>query len=274
MKLFDCFTFFNELDLLEFRLKLLGDHVDYFVICESNLTHSGKSKEYILNNNISRFNKWKNKIIYLPIEQSIEGLSFDEVNTYTPTNGSWILENQQRSGLSYVNNMIDDNDLVLVGDLDEIPNPEIIKKIIDTEIPINNPIVLRQLFHYYFLNCQNEGAERWWNGTILSNGICFKEYGPQELRNNRNNLTILPLAGWHFSYLGGIEKIKAKIQSFAHTEFNRPDILSDENIIEALEKGTDVLKRPGVYYKFYPLDYYPEYLRDLMKQYPLFIKDI
>ena len=274
MKIFDCFTFFNELDLLEFRLKLLGDYVDYFVICESNLTHSGKPKEYILDQNLDRFVKWKNKIIYLPIQQSTEGLLFEKVNTYTPTNGPWLLENQQRYALSYINRMLDDNDIVFVGDLDEIPNPEIVEHFTDSENIVSFPKTLRQLFHYYFLNCQNEGFEKWWNGTIICNGNDFKQYGPQELRDKRNHFSVIQEGGWHFSYLGGIEKVRAKIQSFAHTEFNREDIISDENIIESLEKGLDVLKRPGVTYKFYPLTFYPENIRTLMEQYPSFIKNI
>ncbi|HWR33198.1 MAG TPA: hypothetical protein VN451_06725, partial [Chitinophagaceae bacterium] len=65
MKTFDCFTFFNELDLLEFRLKLLDRQVDHFVIAESNLTHSGNSKPFYFEENKARFDRWKQKIIYI-----------------------------------------------------------------------------------------------------------------------------------------------------------------------------------------------------------------
>jgi len=271
-KVFDCFTFFNELDLLEFRLKYLDAHVDYFIICESNKTFSGNDKPYNLQENMARFSKWKNKIIYLSIEQSTEGLSFEDVKTYTPTNGPWMLESQQRYALSYANTMISDNDLVMLGDIDEIPDVKFIDHYATITHHMETPIALSMLFHYYFMNCQNEGFERWWNGTVLATGALFKDINPQGLRDGRNHFFRESEAGWHFSYLGGVEKIRQKIQSFSHTEFNRPDITSDDNIIAAMEQGLDVLKRPGVSYKFYPLDYYPEDLRELMVEYPQFIK--
>ena len=274
VKVFDCFTFFNELDLLEFRLEYLNNHVDYFIICESNKTFSGNSKPYNLQENMARFSKWKNKIIYLSIEQSTEGLSFEDVKTYTPTNGPWMLESQQRYALSYANTMISDDDLVMLGDIDEIPDPKVIDHYKGLTHLIESPVPLSMLFHYYYMNCQNEGFERWWNGTVLSTGTMFKEINPQGLRDRRNHYPNQSEGGWHFSYLGGVEKIRQKIQSFSHTEFNRPDITSDENIIAAMEKGLDVLKRPGVSYKFYPLDYYPEDLASMMQKYPQFIKQI
>jgi beta-1,4-mannosyl-glycoprotein beta-1,4-N-acetylglucosaminyltransferase len=271
----DAFTFFNELDLLEFRLKLYEDTVSYHIICESNLTHSGLPKPYYLAQSWERFNKWKNKIIYLQIEQSTEGLHFDKVKSYTPTDGSWILEQQQRSALLLGQDIIYDTDKVLLGDLDEFPEPAAIKAFQLLEpTDITYPIVFSQLFHYYYMNCQNIGYERQWNGTIIATGDQFKELGPQHLRDNRNNYPGIKNGGYHFSYLGGIEKIKEKIQSFAHTEFNREDITSDENIIRSLEKGEDIFKRPNVSYKFVGLDEYPEHIRNLMLEYPQFIKPV
>lgn len=124
----DAFTFFQELDLLEFRLKYLDDAVDYFVIAESNLTHSGKSKPYHFLENESRFDRWKDKIIYIGVEQSTLGLSFDKVERYTPSDGAWILENQQRNALYHIQSILSDNDIVMISDLDEIPNKQLIYK--------------------------------------------------------------------------------------------------------------------------------------------------
>ncbi len=278
MKVIDCFTFFNELDLLEFRLRLLENRVDKFIICESNYTHSGKPKPHYLEQNMSRFDRWKDKIIYLPIEQSIEGLSFNKVNSYTPTDGAWILENQQRLALSYGNDYIDDNDLVLIGDLDEIPNPKVITKLIQSGIiveGVNEAVSFPQLFHYYYMNCQVLGYDRIWHGTVATAGNNFKTHGPQRFRDHRNHFTKIPEeGGWHFSYLGGVDKIKTKIESFAHTEFNRPDITSEENISKAVKEGSDIFKRNGVSYEYVSVDSYPEHLRSLMLQYPQFIRDV
>ena len=265
MKIFDCFTFFNELDLLEFRLKLLGDLVDHFVIAESNLTHSGQSKPFFFEENKSRFEPWKEKIIYFPIIQSAAGLDFSKnETTYNPLSASWKLENEQRNALAGSNTTISDDDLVLLSDVDEIPDPALIKKL----KPGDDPLALSQLFHYYFLNCQNTGQERWWKGTIASSGKQFHEITPQGLRDKRNDYRSIKKAGWHFSYLGGLEKIKTKIRSFAHTEFNKEEFLNDENIVNAMEEGKDIFNRPGVSYRFVSLLDYPAYLRKIMLQYP------
>jgi beta-1,4-mannosyl-glycoprotein beta-1,4-N-acetylglucosaminyltransferase len=270
MKVFDMFTFFNELDLLKFRMELLDDVVDYHVIVESNLTHSGKEKFFTLGENLEQFKKWKHKIIMIQVDQKVEGLSFDDVKSYTPSNGSWILENEQRNALMYASNMVSDEDIVLVGDLDEIPFPETVK-ILKEYIPIISPISIKMLFHYYYMNCQNIGYERYWNGTVACQGKTFKETTPQDLRNSRNSNKQIS-GGYHFSFLGGVEKIRTKIQSFAHTEFNNPEITSDEHIIKSLERGEDIFNRPGVRYKFVGLEEYPETVRNLMLKYPHFIK--
>ena len=273
---FDCFTFFNELDLLEFRLRLLSDVVDKFVICESNYTHSGKPKPYYFDENKSRYAKWIDKIIYLPVEQSIDGLNFDKVKSYTPTDGSWKLENEQRMALLYAAEIMKDNDLVLVGDLDEIPDPRAVTALKQSDIIIdgvNNVISFSMLFHYYYMNCQMEGYDRLWNGTAACFADYFKSKGPQHLRDNRNHFTRIPNSGYHFSYLGGPDKVKTKIESFAHTEFNRPDITSDDNIINAINNGQDIFKRTGISYKVVSLENYPEPIRSLMLEYPQFIKN-
>ena len=264
MKVFDCFTFFNELDLLEFRLKLLGDHVDHFVIAESNITHSGQPKPFHFEENKNRFAPWLDKIIYLQVNQSAEGLVFTTENSYNPKSAAWKLENGQRNALSGAANLMADDDLVLLSDLDEMPDPVLLKEI----KPVDGPVALSMLFHYYFLNCQNVGHERWWNGTIASTGKQFKATTPQNLRDKRNDLPVIKKAGWHFSYLGGLEKIKQKIRSFAHTEFNKEEYLNDENILKSMEEGKDIFKRPGISYQFVSLYFYPAYLRKIMLQYP------
>ncbi len=281
MKIIDCFTFFNELDLLEFRLKLLNDYVDHFVIAESNLTHSGQPKPFYFEENKARFEQWKDKITYLPVKQTTEGLVFSSETSYNPQSAAWKLENEQRNALSEANKIINDKDLVILSDLDEMPDPFLLRSAkrwgsITVGVPPllrslfykKEPLVLSQLFHYYFLNCQNTGQERWWNGSIVSSGQQLKTLTPQGLRDKRNSYKRIPKAGWHFSYLGGLEKIKQKIRSFAHTEFNKEEFLNDENILKAMEEGKDIFNRPGVQYKFYPLAYYPAGLRKVMKQYP------
>ena len=130
MKIVDCFTFFNELDLLEFRLKLLDPYIDHFVIAESDHTHSGEKKIFHFEANRQRFRPWLHKIHYIPLSQSTVGLVFEKNETnYNPASASWKLENEQRNALSIASTLINDNDRVVIGDLDEIPDPRLLKKI-------------------------------------------------------------------------------------------------------------------------------------------------
>jgi len=275
--LIDTFCFFQEVDLAEMRFKLLDEYVDLFIVCESNRRHSGGYKEYIFEKNIERFSKWKNKIVYLQLDQTDDTLVFNKVDTYSPENSSWYLEQQQRMGLLLAQDIIPDDAITLISDLDEYPSPDIItqKEQILQALSQVEALSLVQQFHYYFLNCRCEtGNDVLWNGTVITTGKVFKEKGPQYFRDNRNHFNRIQNGGWHFSYCGSVEAIKAKIQSFAHTEFNRPDITSEHNITEAMEKGKDVFNRPGVSYKFHPISDYPEYLQKLMLEYPQFVKQI
>jgi beta-1,4-mannosyl-glycoprotein beta-1,4-N-acetylglucosaminyltransferase len=264
MKVFDCFTFFNELDLLEFRLKLIGNYVDYFVIAESNLTHSGQEKPYYFRQEQERYKKWADKIIYLPVQQTASGLVFEEQHKYNPGSAAWQLENQQRNALLDAAKQMNKNDLVLVSDLDEIPSPAAIKMAKATD----TPVAFSLLFHYYFLNCQNTGNSRWWKGTIACTAKQFTGITPQGLRDKRDQYPSISHAGWHFSFLGGVEKIKEKLLSFAHTEFSKAEYTSEEHIHEALQKGEDILKREGVNFRYLPLSYYPAALQKVMREYP------
>lgn len=270
MKVFDCFTFFNEVDLLEFRLKLLSPLVDYFVIVESNLAHSGRTKDYNFKNEEQRFAPWADKIKYITLHQTTDGLVFNEdEKEYNKHNGSWKLENEQRNALHQAAALMNDDDFVVIGDLDEIPDPLVLKKIRLKD----QPFALRMSFHNYFMNCQNSKGNKRWNGSIACSGNFFKENTPQVLRDNRNNYKKIKNAGWHFSYLGGIEKIKYKIKSFAHTEYNKTEFLDEEHILNALENGEDIFKRKNVRHKIVPVEDYPLHIRNLMTQYPHFIKE-
>jgi beta-1,4-mannosyl-glycoprotein beta-1,4-N-acetylglucosaminyltransferase len=267
MKIIDTFTFFNELDLLEFRLKLLDPYVDHFVIAESNLTHAGSPKPLFFKEHELRFLPWKKKIRHIVIRQTTEGLEFKSSDHYDPAAASWKLENEQRNALQQARDLGEDDDIFLMGDLDEIPNPSILQEL----SCLDKPVALSMLFHYYFMNCQNVGNERWWNGTIACPGFEWRLTTPQQLRDKRNEFNRLKKGGWHFSYLGGLEKIREKINSFAHTEFNKEEYTSDENIIRAMNKGEDIFNRPGIRYEFVPIEYYPPALTILMRQYPQFI---
>jgi beta-1,4-mannosyl-glycoprotein beta-1,4-N-acetylglucosaminyltransferase len=109
---------------------------------------------------------------------------------------------------------------------------------------------------------------------VICSGKYLKDKNTQHLRDKRNELPRIKNGGWHFSYLGGVNAIKQKLKSFSHTEFNKEEFLDEQQILNSLEKGQDVLKRKNVKYRFVPLRKYPHRIRVIMKQYPQFLKEL
>ena len=122
--IYDCFTFRDEFDMLEIRLRILDRVVDKFVICEANKTFTNQSKPYNFLKNKERFKQWEDKIIYLPVELDSTGLDFSKKDTeYNPYSAAWQLEYQQRSGLILGLGEAKEGDIIMLGDVDEIPYP-------------------------------------------------------------------------------------------------------------------------------------------------------
>lgn len=265
--IYDFFIFGGtDLDILEIRLKYLYPAVGKFVICESNKTFSGVDKPYLIEENWERFVKWEDKIVYLPIEQDPSQFKFKKVNKYDGNNGPFLMEAQQRAGLMHANYMVKDDDICILSDVDEIWN----KSRIDSSIPPSEPCALGMDFYGYYVNNKNtEGPDVYWNGSVICSGKHWKSTTPQQIRDNRNHYWSLHGYGWHFSWTGNIKK---KIQSFAHIEFDRPEIVDDQAIQAAVEAGGDVLQRPGVKYSPVSMSTFPVGLRAVLEQYPHLIK--
>ncbi len=135
-KIYDCFTYFNEDQLLKLRLETLWDYVDCFVICESVLTHTGKPKS--VNFDIKNFAKYQEKIRYILID------SYPFVS-----DNPWDYENYQRNYLIQGLSDASDDDWIMISDLDEIPNPLAIAKF-DPKKYLRAS--LEQFNYVYFLN--------------------------------------------------------------------------------------------------------------------------
>ncbi len=301
-KIIDCFTFFNELDLLEIRLEYLYETIDYFVIIESNKSFSGNEKEYILKNNLSRFKKYQDKIVYIPLNMIL----FKESK-----NTAWQREAFQRNAIKNGLTSLDltSKDLILIGDLDEIPNTTILKElknqnyIFDNKLSIfkyfkslfdaffnndwskikllkriifnniNSPVSLGMENFLYFVN--NKEIKSSWKGTMALEMATLKNSSPNEIRNLRNYCNSINQGGWHFSYLGGVEKIKHKLKSYSHQEYNKPEIVNNEFIEKCINNGYSLSQyykgNETVYFTKYDIDLFPKNLKDILKGYPLFI---
>jgi len=267
--IYDCFTFRDELDMLELRLKILDPVVDKFVICEADKTFTNQSKPYNFLDQKDRFKRWIDKIIYLPVELDSEGLDFSKKDTeYNPYSAAWMLEMQQRSGLILGLDNATDEDTIMLGDVDEIPYPQDVKH-------VNTPTVCVNKFFYYYINNLSVGPrDRNWLGTALLPYTHLKNFANLEkVRGNRNYFQPIQ-SGWHLSFMGGKELIKRKIQTISHTEYNNEKYYNDKNIDECLLLGKDVFQREGMNFQIVnPSSFYPEYVLEIFKDYPSWIYD-
>jgi len=231
-RLFDVFLFLNELDLLELRLKTLYPIVDFFVITEVNETFSGKSKSLIFEKNKERFKKYNEKIIYNPItidklislqqpkwRNYVSDLNKSLSYKHKGKPAKYIKESLKReishrdSAILGFYDIANKDDLILLSDLDEIPNPEAISEAIRKKI--TTPHYFKMKWFLYWIN--NQVSEPWF-GTVL---FKFRNLKGNSLDNFRfassNEIKvpgpIIKNGGWHFSYLGGIDAIIYKLKS-------------------------------------------------------------
>ena len=267
--IYDCFTFRDEFDMLEIRFKILDKVVDKFVICEADRTFTNESKPFNFQLNQDRFKQWEDKIIYLPVELDDGGLDFSVKDTkYNPYSAAWMLEGQQRSGLILGLSEAKKDDVIMLGDVDEIPHPKSVKH-------YSNPTTCVNDFFYYYVNNKSMGPQdAQWLGTCFVPFNRLNEFPHfEKMRGSRERFNLIK-SGWHLSYMGGKEMIQNKIKTISHTEYNNENYYNDKHIDECLLNGKDVFKRDTMNFKLInPTEYYPDYIIDIFKDYKGFIYD-
>lgn len=260
MKIYDCFTFFNELDLLEIRLHELYNAVDYFVIAEANKSHSGNPKEYILEANWDRYKQFHDKIKYLKIDD------------FPVTDNSWVREKFQRDALSRGLVDISPDDLIIISDLDEIPRAEIIELIKVDENRYERYVLRVPLFRYKF------NFLKWYQPVINNQMIVTRAHvftNPERERDYTHawlppapDFVYLDHAGWHFSYLGDDRNAVHKLKNFAHTEQNVPEIVDEFSIDRMIRDKCGPNPKDIEKFEYVILDdYFPKYVVDNREKY-------
>jgi beta-1,4-mannosyl-glycoprotein beta-1,4-N-acetylglucosaminyltransferase len=237
-KIYDCFTFYNELDLLEFRLEELYDHVDHFVIVEANRTFQNNIKPMYFEANRSRFAKYLDKIVHVTVTDMPEDTDV------------WGRERHQRDAIVAAVSNADSDDIIIVSDLDEIIRPDTITKIKNDDD--NSIWGLRMPIFYFKFNYMLTTTDSTYTTWAMA---CRKGLltSAEELRRNRfalngfsldynhNGVHMMEHAGWQFSYLGDTEFAKAKIQSFSHVETNNPSILNNLDVERSIAHGNGLV---------------------------------
>ena len=230
MKIYDCFMFYDEDLVLDLRLNILNEHVHEFVIVESKFTHSGKKRELLFD--INKYSKFKKKINYIVLENEPVDLEIVHDNdTDDKKNSKYIMnalkrENFQRNGIKKGLTNAEPGDLILVSDVDEIPN----LSNLDLNEINDNIILFKQNFYYYKFNLKLEDMP--WLGT---KGCKYKNLkSPQWLRNIKDkkypfwrldvlfsdkkysNIKFIDNGGWHFSNMKTPEEIEKKMRTYLH----------------------------------------------------------
>ena len=267
--LIDAFTYFNEKELVELRIKYLNSVVDCFIVVESNITFTGKEKKWnfpdILKNNLNEFS---HKIQYHQLNININEIKNEESWIIDDVKGDdfWRIENYQRNYIKTACKKFSKDDILMVSDLDEIPAIKKINFIMTSDFKKIAPIALEQyLFH---LDCNYLRLESWRGTIVMTMDICNK-FSPQKFRTLRNRISHLTDGGWSFSSFGGYNRVKEKIESYAHSEHNNDKFKSEEHIANCQKTGADLFHR-GTKSKKVEKSFFPKDLLILMEKNPKF----
>lgn len=270
---YDCFQFFNELDILKIRLNVMNSVVDKFVISEATETFSGIKKPLYYEENKEMFAEFADKIIHVVVDDTPEGYTHDR-DTFQ--------KNAVTRGLAGCS----DEDIIIFSDLDEIPNPDKIQEILKNFQEDKIYHFAQRLF-YCYLNMEEvsgnllsyagefEGVERKkWIGSKMCSYKLLREQSLQlgELRfPERKEVGIrVEDGGWHFGYMGGhgekdIQKrVKEKVVSAAHQEYNSKHVLSQ--VTDQIKSGQDIFGRDAKFVRCEIDDSFPKYIREHQKE--------
>lgn len=257
-KIYDCFTFYNELDLLELRLRELYNIVDHFVIVESNQTFTNKLKPFIFKENQNRFLQWMDKIIHIQVE--------DMPGSVNP----WDNEFFQRDAI--LRGLADSaaDDIVIVSDVDEIVRADAVKYIKQSS---NSIFALRMTLHNFKFNYIKINPDRYNVWAMAGQRRYFDEITPNKFRDMRwqfmnvpyqwsnDGCEVIEHGGWHFGYMGDRNWLIDKAQSFSHQEANTPEFLAQIDPNASIAKRTSWKQDSADIHEIVKLDnYFPKEL--------------
>ena len=275
-KKIDCFLFYNELEMLYYRLEQLYPFMDAFILVESTLTHIGNPKPLFFLENRDKFQPFLDKIIYVQVTNLLPNLTNHIKNKgYQPESDQWKNERYQRNCIALgieqfqtqFGQSLQDQDLFFISDLDEIVDANQLPNIQEMVVLVGGIIELPMDCYYY--NLQTKHREEWNFAKVFSYEYyrhipVIQEDSRLPPRPDLSNKIRLKLhtfhfnkkAGWHLSYFGSPQFIQNKIQQFGHQEYNS-EKYTDVNTIETrIQQGTDLYGR-NIYLEHIPLEKNP-----------------
>ena len=246
--LIDSFILLNELDLLESRIEYLCGVVDKFLIVESNHTFNGNKKPLYFKENESRFSKWKHRIIYQPFIIDRDKFDYTQPNNFETLSGpQWDYEAAQRNFIAAnIKNYSDQSIRIIIGDIDEIPNKDVIMNGFRGLSKEKFALTFEQdMFYYNF----NKVMDQKWSGSVITTLEVLQNFGPQMIRNGRGYFDKIPNGGWHISNFNSAKGIRYKIENFSHQEFNKQRFTDLNNITKRIKEHRDLFDRQEIVFK-------------------------
>ena len=226
--IYDCFPFYNELDLLELRFRELQNVVDRHVVVQAEETHSGLDKPIYFNPEDPRWAPWADKIDTILLPKITD-----------PIDGAWTRENATRKCLTSYLDRANSDDLVIISDVDEIPDARLIAQYAPQATP-KQWVGFKTPVSYFYLNLR---AGRLFPCIGLARVETVRAKGAQGIRNWKKHPPIGPIeGGWHFSYIGSPETIIGKLRAFAHTEY------SDDRRVDLAYIAERIAKRENLFW--------------------------
>ena len=276
---YDLIPFFNEIDILKLRLGILDPYVDKFIIEEATTTFSGEPKELCFERNKDLFREYLDKITYIVV---------DEDKDFKVTHErDYFQKNHLIQGLEQVS--ATPEDVIIFGDADEIPNPAVLKDIVENFDNTKVYHLAQRNFYVYMNNEEKSGTlmsitgefpdipqtERKWLGTKITSINNIPREGIVRLRDlvsvcDKRSVRVAN-GGWHFGYMGGhgekdpTKRIGVKVKAAAHQEYNDREVLKET--MDHLILGHDIFGRNAHFERCEIDESYPQYLRDHIAEY-------
>lgn len=261
----DCFTFFNELDILDIHLHELADHVDQFILIEARETFSGNPKALYYKENKERYVEFGDKITHIVL---------DAVKPASQHRAHGRQARMLYSAFAALREMgCPDDAIILSSDVDEVVKASKLPMI--TKIIMKNPgkniCGLKQIMFLHWLN--GFWTVNWYGTTVATYGCLRDVFGgdPFLLRLNRHyarrypGLHTIKDAGWHFCTVGNIDHVLLKHQSDSAMTRHRAEELDIDAVADRVGNDFNVDQRKYTKRKiqYITIDkVFPQYVQD------------
>lgn len=238
----DGFMFYNEHDILKGRLEYLYDTVDYFILVEAPITFSGNPKPMNFLRNMSKYKKYLDKIIYTPLICKRSDFEYHKQPKHELDHdtGPWQCEYAHRDHIATVLGLFSPDDIIMISDLDEIPNKEAIPPVIEE---LSKGVKAVTTLQTVFVNNLTYGTGNHWRGTVITTNKHAQEVTPNGLRYQKKSHHYISNGGWHLTYWGDVKFIQNKIRTFAHQELNTDYFKNEERLKRMISTGRDLFER-------------------------------